>query len=99
MSNYVLAVIIALQPVTTFGSPALVALQRAGVAAGRVLDKPFERARMARIHAQARVRCYNNCRKRVKSIHRPVKYGQVNRRRANRVRSKRLVLCMRRCKL
>ena len=99
MREYIIAIAVALQPVTTYGSPALIIMQRAGLAASRVLDKPFERARMARIHVDARVRCYNTCRKKVKSVKRPVKYGQVRQRRLGRLRSKRIVRCMSSCKL
>ena len=99
MREYIIAIAVALQPVTTHGSPALIALQRAGTVAGRLLDKPFERARMARIHVDARVRCYSNCRKKVKSVHRPVKYGQARLRRLSRQRSKRIIRCMSACKL
>ena len=94
-----LAVLIAIQPVTADASPALIALQRAGIAAGRFLDKPFERIRMTRVHAEARLRCFRSCRKSVKSINRPVKYGQARLRRLGRVRSKKLVRCMNACKL
>ena len=99
MREYIIAIAVALQPVTSVGSPALVALQRAGMAATRMLDKPFERARMARLNVDARVRCYSACRKQVKSYNRPVKYGQVRLRRLNRTRSQRIIKCMGRCKL
>ena len=99
MREYLVAALIALNPSYVDASPALIVLQRAGLAAGRVLDKPFEYARMTRIHAEARLRCYKNCVKSVPSIKRKVKYGQVTRRRAARARSKRLTLCMKNCKL
>ena len=94
-----LAVLIAIQPVSADASPVLVALQRAGIAAGRFLDRPFERIRMTRINAEARFRCFKNCRKKIKSVHRPVKYGQARLRRLGRVRSKKLVRCMNACKI
>lgn len=99
MREYIIILMIAFNPSYVDASPGLVVLQRAGMVATKALDKPFEYARMTRIHAEARMRCYRSCVKSVPSIKKRVKYGQATRRRAGRVRSKRLVGCMRTCKL
>ena len=94
MIKYLMMVFILFIPMQSNASPALIAVQKAGLATSRFLQAPAERIRLARVGISAHWKKYKFCKKRHKLVKRRVIYGQARLRRIGRASSRRLAACM-----